>query len=146
MTGSEFPRLQGGVIAAGHGTRLRADGYRVSKAMTPVGGRPLIDHALDRFRAVGVRRVAIIINEESDDCRRWLDRNAHDFDLDLIVRTTPSSYASFQIVAARVAQTPTVITTIDTIMPVDDFHYFVKSAARFSKRAIVLGLTGHVDD
>jgi len=146
MTGSESPRLQGGVIAAGRGTRLRADGYRVSKAMTPVGGRPLIDHALDRFRAVGVRRVAIIINEESDDCRRWLDRNAHDFDLDLIVRTTPSSYASFQIVAARVAQTPTVITTIDTIMPVDDFHYFVKSAARFSKRAIVLGLTGHVDD
>ena len=35
--------LRGGIIAAGHGTRLRADGYRVSKPMTPVGGRPLIE-------------------------------------------------------------------------------------------------------
>ena len=146
MTGSEPPRLQGGAIAAGHGTRLRADGYRVSKAMTPVGGQPLIKRALDRFRAVGVRRVTIIINEESDDCQRWLDRNARDLDLDLIVRTTPSSYASFEIVAGRLAQAPTVITTIDTIMPVDDFRRFVTSAACFGEDATVLGLTAHVDD
>jgi NDP-sugar pyrophosphorylase family protein len=146
MTHSESPRLQGGLIAAGHGTRLRADGYQVSKAMTPVDGRPLIDHALDRFRSIGVRRVTVIINEESDDCRRWLDRHAREFDLDLVVHTTPSSYASFQIVAGRLAQAPAVVTTIDTIMPLDDFRHFVKSAANLAKDAVVLGLTGHVDD
>jgi NDP-sugar pyrophosphorylase family protein len=146
MTGSELLRLQGGVIAAGHGTRLRADGYRVSKAMTPVGGQPLIKHALDRFRTVGVSRLTIIINEESDDCRRWLDRNARDLDLDLVVRTTPSSYASFKIVTSRLAQAPAVITTIDAIMPVDDFRRFVTSAACFGEDATVLGLTAYVDD
>ncbi len=51
MTAFATSSLRGGVIAAGQGTRLRADGYRSSKAMTPVGGRPLIDHALERFRA-----------------------------------------------------------------------------------------------
>ena len=71
--------------------------------MTPVGGRPLIEHTLDRFRAVGVRRVTVIINEASDDCRQWLSDHGQDFDLDVIVRTTPSSYASFQLVAARLA-------------------------------------------
>ena len=146
MTGSEPARLQGGVIAAGHGTRLRADGYRVSKAMTPVGGRPLIDHALDRFRAVGIRRVTIIINEESDDCRRWLDRNAGDLDLDLVVRTTPSSYESFKIVAGRFVRGPAVMTTIDAMMPVDDFRRFVTSAGGFAEDAVVLGLTAHIDD
>jgi NDP-sugar pyrophosphorylase family protein len=45
--------IQGGIIAAGHGTRLRADGYRVSKPMVPVAGRPLIDLTLERFRAAG---------------------------------------------------------------------------------------------
>jgi NDP-sugar pyrophosphorylase family protein len=147
MTGaSECPVLHGGIIAAGGGTRLRADGYRVSKPMTPVGGRPLIGHALDRFRAAGIRRVTIIISDGSDDCRRWLHDHDEDFDLDVIVRTTPSSYASFQLVASRLVNAPAVITTVDTIMPVEDFRVFVKSAASFANDAVVLGLTGHVDD
>ncbi|WP_428549436.1 nucleotidyltransferase family protein [Roseiarcus sp.] len=79
--------LRGGIIAAGHGTRLRADGHHASKPMAPVGGRPLIEHTLDRFRAAGIRRVTVIINEGSDDCRRWLGGHGQDFDLDVIVRT-----------------------------------------------------------
>jgi NDP-sugar pyrophosphorylase family protein len=138
--------LQGGIIAAGHGTRLRADGYRASKPMTPVAGRPLIEHTLDRFRAVGIRRVTAIINEASDDCRRWLSDHARDFDLDVIVRTTPSSYASFQLVAARLVRWPALITTVDSILPVADFRHFVRLAADFPPDAVVLGLTSHVDD
>ena len=138
--------IQGGIIAAGHGSRLRADGYRVSKPMVPVGGRPLIDLTLDRFRAVGIRQLTVIINDTSDDCRQWLRDHAGDFDLDLIVRTTPSSYASFQTVVSRLVGAPAVITTIDAVMPVNDFYTFVKSATDFAKNAIALGLTDHVDD
>ncbi len=138
--------LRGGVIAAGHGTRLKADGYRVSKPMIPVSGRPLIGHALDRFRAVGVRQATVLINEGSDDCRRWLSDHGDGLDLDVIVRTTPSSYASFELVAARLTGARAVITTVDAIMALDAFHHFVGSAARFPNDAIVLGLTDHVDD
>jgi NDP-sugar pyrophosphorylase family protein len=138
--------LRGGIIAAGHGTRLRADGYRVSKPMTPVGGQPLIGHALDRFRAIGVRQATVIVNEDGDDCRQWLRDHAQDFDLDLIVRTTPSSYVSFEIVAARLAGARAIITTVDSVMPVDAFQRFVDSASRLPKDAFVLGVTGHVDD
>ena len=138
--------IQGGIIAAGHGTRLRADGYRVSKPMVPVAGRPLIDLTLDRFRAAGIRRLTIIINDASDDCRQWLRDHARDFDLDLIVRTTPSSYASFQTVASRLVGAPAVITTIDAVMPASDFCRFVGSAADVASNAVALGLTDHVDD
>lgn len=143
---SAGPILQGGIIAAGVGSRLRADGYRVSKPMVPVAGRPLIDLALDRFRAVGIRRLTIIINDRSDDCRQWLSDHGRDFDLDIIVRATPSSYASFQLVVDRLARAPAVITTIDAIMPVNDFLTFVKSATGLAKDAVVLGLTDYVDD
>jgi NDP-sugar pyrophosphorylase family protein len=143
---SESFVLRGGVIAAGHGTRLRADGFRVSKPMTPIGGRPLIGHALDRFRAVGVRQATVIINEASDDCRRWLDDHGHDLHLDVIVRTTPSSYASFKVVSAALAGSSALITTVDAIMPSDAFQHFVSFAARLPNDAVVLGLTGHVDD
>jgi NDP-sugar pyrophosphorylase family protein len=147
MTGApESLVLRGGIIAAGHGTRLRADGYRVSKPMTPIGGRPLIGHALDRFRAVGVHQATVIINEGSDDCRHWLNDHSRDLDLDLVVRTTPSSYASFEIVAARLAGAPALITTVDAIMGVGAFEHFVSSAASFPNDAVVLGLTDHVDD
>ena len=147
MTGiSARPILQGGIIAAGSGSRLRADGYRISKPMVLVAGRPLIEHALDRFRAVGIRRLTIIINDRSEDCRRWLSDHGGDFDLDTIVRATPSSYASFRHVGDRLAGAPTVITTIDAIMPIKDFHIFVNVASGFTKGAVVLGLTDHVDD
>src|SRR6201987_5316114 len=147
MTGpSAYPILQGGVIAAGDGSRLRADGYHVSKPMVPVGGRPLIALTLDRFRAVGVRRLTIVINEASDDCRRWLDDHAGDFDLDLIVRKTPSSYATFRLVTDRLVSAPAVITTVDAVMPVNDFQLFIKSASSLPKNALVLGVTDFVDD
>jgi len=134
----------GGIIAAGQGTRLRADGYRVSKPMVPVAGRPLIELALARFRAAGIRRLTIVINDTSDDCRQWLRQHAGDFDLDLIVRTTPSSYASFQAVAGRLAGAPAVISTIDAVLPADDFCTFVRSARELD--TVALGLTDHVDD
>jgi NDP-sugar pyrophosphorylase family protein len=147
MTGAPASlALRGGVIAAGHGARLKADGYRVSKPMTPVGGRPLIEHALDRFRAVGVRQAAVIVNEGSDDCRHWLADHADGLDLDVIVRTTPSSYASFALVAARLAGAPAVITTVDAVMAIEAFQRFVISAARFPDDAFVLGVTSDVDD
>jgi NDP-sugar pyrophosphorylase family protein len=147
MTGApESLVLRGGIIAAGHGTRLRADGYRVSKPMTPVGGWPLIGHALDRFRTAGVRQATIIINEGGDDCHQWLSDHGRDLDLDLVVRTTPSSYASFEIVAARLAGAPALITTVDAIMPAGAFQHFVSSAASLPDDAVVLGVTDHVDD
>jgi NDP-sugar pyrophosphorylase family protein len=138
--------IQGGIIAAGQGARLRAEGYGVSKPMVPVAGRPLIERSLDRFRAVGIRRLSIIINETSHDCREWLRDHAGDFDLDLLIRTTPSSYASLLAVVGRLADGPAVITTIDAIMPVDDFQTFIRSAATLANDAVALALTHHLGD
>jgi len=146
MTGQPRSTIHGGIIAAGHGSRLRADGYRLSKPMVQVAGRPLIELTLDRFRAAGIRRLSVIINEASEDCRAWLRANAGDFDLDLIVRTTPSSYASFRTVADRLRGAPAVITTVDSVMPVHDFCAFVGSGAALAGNAVALGLTDHVDD
>jgi NDP-sugar pyrophosphorylase family protein len=114
--------------------------------MVPVAGRPLIELALERFRASGIGRVTTIINDTSDDCRRWLADHARDFDVDVIVRTTPSSYASFQIVADRTAGAPALIATVDCIMPVGAFCTFVRSAAELTENAVALGLTDYVND
>ncbi len=47
------------VLAAGFGKRMRPLTDNTPKPLLSVAGKPLIDHALDRLAAVGVRRVVI---------------------------------------------------------------------------------------
>jgi NDP-sugar pyrophosphorylase family protein len=138
------PILCGGIIAAGQGSRLNAASG--GKAMAVVCGRPLIEHAVERLRAAGIARLAIIINESDDECRRWLATHAGDLALDLIVRSTPSSYASFRLVVARLGGARAIVTTVDGVMPAEDFRAFLDRAAKCPEDAVVLGLTGFVDD
>ena len=54
------------VLAAGHGTRMRPLTNDRSKAMVEVGGRPLIDHMLDRLAEVGVTRAVVNVHAHAD--------------------------------------------------------------------------------
>ena len=47
----ERDRASGGIIAAGDGSRLRAGGYAMPKALVPVGGVPLIEATIANFAA-----------------------------------------------------------------------------------------------
>lgn len=57
MTGTS--ELCAMILAAGEGTRLRPITSTIPKAMVEVGGRPLIDYALDTVRRAGLREVVI---------------------------------------------------------------------------------------
>ena len=54
------------VMAAGHGTRMRPLTNDRSKAMVEVGGKPLIDHMLDRLAEVGVERAIVNVHAHAD--------------------------------------------------------------------------------
>jgi len=54
------------VMAAGHGTRMRPLTNDRSKAMVEVGGKPLIDHMLDRLTEVGVERAVVNVHAHAD--------------------------------------------------------------------------------
>ena len=54
------------VMAAGHGTRMRPLTNDRSKAMVEVGGKPLIDHMLDRLIEVGVERAVVNVHAHAD--------------------------------------------------------------------------------
>lgn len=133
-------RWRAAVIAAGQGERLRAGGWRGSKAMLPVGGRSLVDHALDRLAGAGIGEVTVLLNDAATDAAEHL-RNRPG--VSLLVRTTPSSYASFALVAGSLA-TPAVVTTVDSILPDGGFDAFLTTAA--GRQGLTLGVTCHVDD
>lgn len=58
------------LLAAGGGTRLRA--AAPSKPLCPVGGRPLIDHALHRLATAGIARAIVVTGYRADEVEAYL--------------------------------------------------------------------------
>jgi MurNAc alpha-1-phosphate uridylyltransferase len=54
------------VLAAGHGTRMRPLTNDRAKAMVEVGGKPLIDHMLDRLVEAGIERAVVNVHAHAD--------------------------------------------------------------------------------
>lgn len=61
------------VLAAGLGTRMRPLTNDRPKALIKVGGRPLIDHMLDRLAEAGVRRAVVNVHAFADRLIDHLD-------------------------------------------------------------------------
>jgi N-acetyl-alpha-D-muramate 1-phosphate uridylyltransferase len=54
------------LLAAGLGTRMRPLTAHTAKTLLPLGGKALIDHALDRLLACGVERVVVNAHWQAD--------------------------------------------------------------------------------
>jgi len=60
------------IFAAGLGTRMGAHTADQPKPMIPVAGKPLIDHALDLTRGLGLRRTIVNTHYRAEMLRRHL--------------------------------------------------------------------------
>ena len=60
------------VLAAGLGTRLRPLTLTVPKCLVKVGGKPLIDHTLDKLAIAGVARAVVNLHHLPDPVRAHL--------------------------------------------------------------------------
>src|SRR5947208_2758738 len=60
------------VLAAGLGTRMRPITERMPKPLIEVGGKPLIDHALDRLASAEVELAVVNIHHFADQMQRHL--------------------------------------------------------------------------
>jgi len=60
------------VLAAGLGTRMRPFNGAVPKPLIEVGGKPLIDYALDRLAEAGVERAVVNVHYLADALERHL--------------------------------------------------------------------------
>jgi NDP-sugar pyrophosphorylase family protein len=136
----------GGIIAAGWGERL---GLKVPKALTPVGGRALIDFTLDGLSAAHITNVTCIVNEQAQDVPVYIAKTRKTPEMDWIIRTTPSSMHSFLIVLERLAgqgSGPFLMTTVDSVCDPKAYSQFVQDAQQFPDADVVLGLTNVIDD
>src|SRR6195256_5641129 len=60
------------VLAAGLGARMRSFNGRIPKPLVQVGGKALIDYALDRLAEQGVERAVVNVHHLADQVERHL--------------------------------------------------------------------------
>lgn len=54
------------ILAAGQGTRMKS---RLPKVLHPVGGRAMLDHAIDAAEALGCERIVVVVGNHSPEVR-----------------------------------------------------------------------------
>jgi len=137
---------RGGIIAAGEGSRLKAAGYTMPKALVPVGGVPLIEAVIGNFLSASIDSLVIIVNEASRACETFVRRRFPRLDVDVIVKTTGSSLESFLVVGERLGAGPALVSTVDAWCRPADFVRFVEAGRRRLSEGSVLGVTPLVAD
>ena len=63
------------VLAAGKGTRMNSS---LPKPLHSVAGKPMLSHIIENINAASINDIIVVINNESDDLKNYLDKNHPD--------------------------------------------------------------------
>ncbi len=128
--------LQGAIIAAGRGERLRADGEDIPKPLVRIGGETLLARQARAMTRVGAREVLAIVNSETAEVIAR-DRIELPANLRLMVRDTGNSMESLLALGEQLAPGNFLLATVDAIIADAEFAKFIEQArALITKREI----------
>jgi NDP-sugar pyrophosphorylase family protein len=107
--------MKAGIIAAGLGERFRRAGITTPKPLVTVGGKTLLERAIEAVADAGAAEIALIVNAEWPEVARYLRERTWPVRVDMIVRTTPSSMESLFALEPLLCDSPFLLTTVDAI-------------------------------
>lgn len=134
------------IIAAGQGSRLAQEGANVPKPLVTLNGEPLIGRLLRIFTQNNAESISVIVNEEAKEVRSYLESLAVDCELNVVVKTTPSSMHSFYELSKVMKQGRFCLTTVDTVFREDEFAEFIKNFEELEEYDGLMAVTPFVDD
>jgi len=136
-----------GIIAAGHGTRLRPSHPETIKPLVPVRGRPLCHWVVASLLEAGVEDLTVLFNSRGRRAQESLLTAFPRLRWTFLSRDTASSWESFRLVAGTLAETGDdfLVSTVDAIIPPAEVGRFAREARRSGSPA-ALALTAFVDD
>lgn len=139
------------IIAAGEGSRLRAEGIEAPKPLVQIGGECLIDRLIRIFLHHQPDEVVCICNDLTGLVADHLSRLQRDgldgqrVPLRVVVKSTPSSMHSFFELSPYLADGPFILTTVDTIFRESEFADYV-AAFRQTPADALMGVTDYIED
>ena len=138
------------IIAAGDGSRLVQEGVALPKPLVDLDGRPMIRRLIDIFVSLNAETISVIVNEYMTQVREYLEslKNELPCNLNIVVKTTPSSMHSFMEVSQVFPHdSKFILTTVDTVFRADDFEKYVKAfEAAPTDIDGLMGVTTYIED
>jgi choline kinase len=119
--------LQGAIIAAGRGERLRRNGEDIPKPLVRIDRETLLTRQARAMMRVGAREVLAIVNSETAGAIAR-DRIELPANLRLMVRDTPSSMESLLALGEVLAPGNFLLATVDAIIADAEFAKFMEHA------------------
>ena len=120
--------LQGAIIAAGRGERLRKAVDDLPKPLVALGGQTMLARQARAMLSAGATRVVAVINSET--ARVIAERGlAMPRELELIVRDTANSMESLFALGERLVPGLFILATVDAVIAPREFAQFTAEAA-----------------
>ena len=138
--------MKAGIIAAGEGSRLKAEGVSVPKPLVRVDGIPLIERMLNSYIRCGITEVSCIINEYSLSVRDFVQSKNFPIPINFHIETTPSSMHSFLALEPYLNKGRFLLSTVDSIFDEGDLKRFLRYAETHPQTDGVLAVTDFIDD
>lgn len=134
------------IIAAGKGSRMASEGEMLPKPLVKIGGEPMIKRLIDTFIRCGATAISIIINEEMDEVREYLNSLELPIPLDVIVKSTEGSLLSFYEISDRLKDDKFCLSTVDSVFDEDEFEGYIEKFKSDSDVDGYMAVTSFIDD
>jgi len=140
--------MKAGIFAAGMGSRFQEAGWRQPKPLIALHGKPLIAHVLENLFQAGIEEVDLLLNKEplSDPVDTYVRALPEASRVRIWRKTTRTSYESFCFLMDRIGSPPFLLSTVDTIFPVDALKDFLVIRSYPSTCRLALAVTDWVHD
>jgi NDP-sugar pyrophosphorylase family protein len=134
------------IVAAGEGSRLRAEGVTTPKPLVEIGGVPILERLIVQARENGAREVSCIVNAETPALVRFLGERSFGIPVRLIVKSTPSSLHSLHELCPHLGGEPFCLFTADAVFLAQELRDFLEAARGRTGSSGLLAVTGYVHD
>jgi NDP-sugar pyrophosphorylase family protein len=136
------------ILAAGEGSRLRADGVQVPKPFVEIGGRPLLVRLVETLRALGCESITAAVRRSVLAAMALPPSAARAAGVRFVWCETPSSLHTLALALEAVPPGPLVCTMVDSVMRDDDWQrLFARADTSLREGAdACVAVTAHLDD
>jgi len=135
------------IIAAGEGSRLAKEGFKLPKPMVTLYGEMLIDRLIGIFMRNNAEKIMIIINEESAALESHLSDLSLTLPIQIVKKSTPSSLHSvYELLGSDPELEAICLTTTDTVFKEEEFTAYIEEFTKNESLGGLMAVTSFIDD
>ncbi len=145
-TSQECCKMHFAIIAAGEGSRLKAESVALPKPLVEINNVPMIERLFSIAINNGAESISCIINEEFNEVHEFLKKRRFEIPFNLIIKSTPGSLHSFYALKPFLENKSFCLTTVDTVFAEEEFRNFIREAESHKEYDGLLAVTDFIDD